>query len=253
MGNTVDRVQLSEFDIWNYQIKNRYAIGIEINVVTNELFKNHPNAEYTLYDLLGYLNVGIKDKEEEIKRAVKRSSRETNGSLSITKNRYFELSKFDVNFDKSMVHLYIPYYISGVKLSNWLAKVTSIDVNTEKELIVLPEAPLTDKTLEYKMFDPMRCLTGIVKETELDGMNILVYCSLIDYQIVGSISSPLLRILALNRNRKGINWRQYTKPQCIPLKYSQFQELTIRVLDEEGNPPYFLNKIFLVLHFRKKK
>ena len=83
-------------------------------------------------------------------------------------------------------------------------------------------------------------------------MNILVYCSLIDYQIVGSISSPLLRILALNRNRKGINWRQYTKPQYIPLKYSQFQELTIRVVDEKGKPPHFLNKIFLVLHFRKK-
>ena len=35
MANTVDRVQLSEFDIWTYQIKTRYAIGIEINVVTN--------------------------------------------------------------------------------------------------------------------------------------------------------------------------------------------------------------------------
>ena len=84
-------------------------------------------------------------------------------------------------------------------------------------------------------------------------MNILVHCSLIDYQIVGSISSPLLRILALNQNRKCINWRQYTNPQYIPLKYNQVQELTIRVLDEEGNPPHFLTKIFLVLHFRKKK
>ena len=112
-----------------------------------------------------------------------------------------------------MVHLFIPYYVSGVKLSNWLAKITGIDVNNKKELIVLPEAPLTDKTLEYKMCDPMRCLTGIVKERETDGINILVYCSLIDYQIVGSISSPLLRIVALNRNRKGINWRQYTKLQ----------------------------------------
>ena len=53
-----------------------------------------------------------------------------------------------------------------MKLSKWLAKITGIDVNTEKDLIVLPEAPLTDKTLEYKMFDPMRCVTGIVKERE---------------------------------------------------------------------------------------
>ena len=222
MGNTRDRVQLSEFDIWNYQIKTRYTMGIEINVVTNEVFTNHPNAEYTFYDLLGYLNVGIKDKEDEIKRAVKRSFRNTYGRSSITRNRYFELPKFDVKFDKSMVHLFIPYYISGVKLSHWLAKITGIDVNTEKELIDLPEAPLTDKTLEYKMCDPMRCLTGIVEETETDGMNILVYCSLIDYQIVGSISSTVLRILTLNRNRKGITWRQFTKPQYIPLKYSQF-------------------------------
>ena len=173
-----------------------------------------------MYDLLGYLNAGIKDKEEEIKHAIKQSFRETHGRLSITKNRYFELPKFDVNFDKSMVHLYIPYYVSGVKVSNWLAKITGIDVNTEKDLIVLPEALLTDKTLEYKMFDPMRCLMGIVKERETDGMNILVYCSLIDYQIVGSISSPLLRSLALNRNRKSINWRKYTKPQYIPLTLS---------------------------------
>ena len=189
--------------------------------------------------MLGYLNVGIKDKEEESKRAIKQSFRDTNGRSSITINRYFELPKFDVSFDKSVVHLFIPYYVSGVKLWKWLAKITGIDVNTEKDLIVLPEAPFTDTTLNYNMFDPMRYLTGIVKETETDGINILVYCSLIDYQIVGSISSPLLRIVALNRNRKGINWRQYTKPQYIPLKYSQFQELTIHVLDEKGNPPTF--------------
>ena len=83
-------------------------------------------------------------------------------------------------------------------------------------------------------------------------MNILVYCSLLDYQSVGSISSPVLRSLALNRNRKGIKWRQYTKPQYIPLQYSQFQELTLRVLDEKGKPPHFRNRLFLVLHFRKK-
>ena len=112
--------------------------------------KNHPNAEYTLYDLLGYLNAGITDKEEEIKRAIKQSFRETNGRLSITKARYFELPKFDVNVDKSMVHLFIPYYVSGVTLLNWLTKITGIDVNTEKELINLPKAPLTDNTLEYK-------------------------------------------------------------------------------------------------------
>ena len=112
--------------------------------------------------MLGYLNAGSKDKEEEINRAVKQSFRETNVRLSITKNRYFELPKFDVNLDKSMVHLFIPYYVSGVTLSKWLAKITGINVNTEKDLIVLPEVPLTDKTLEYKMFDPMRCVTGIV-------------------------------------------------------------------------------------------
>ena len=100
--------------------------------------------------MLGYLNAGINDKEEEIKRAIKQSFRETNGRLSITKTRYFELPYFDVNVDKSIVHLFIPYYVSGVNLSNWLTKITGIDVKTEKELISLPKAPLTDNTLEYK-------------------------------------------------------------------------------------------------------
>ena len=38
-ANISDRVQLSEFDIPDYQIKSRYATSITIKTVTNDLFK----------------------------------------------------------------------------------------------------------------------------------------------------------------------------------------------------------------------
>ena len=70
------------------ELSNKKPIrkGIELHIVTNEIFKHHPNAEYMLYDLLGYLNAGLKDKEDEIKGAIKWSFRETNGRLFITKH-----------------------------------------------------------------------------------------------------------------------------------------------------------------------
>ena len=102
---------------------------------------------------MGYLNAGIKDKQDEFKLDITQSFREPNGKSFITNNRYFDVPKFDIDYDKSMVHVYIPYYISKVTLSNWLAKITGIKRNMTKEHIILPKAPLTDKTLEFKMFN----------------------------------------------------------------------------------------------------
>ena len=171
----------------------------------------------------------------------------------MVEDKYFELPLFSINIDEHSVHLSQPYYISSVKLSNWLHKITQIPRTFQKEFIALPEAPLKNKAIPFRVFDPCKYLTGFVHSSSYEGVNIFVYCSLIEFQIIGSITSPLLRLTSLNRTQKGINWRQFSEPQYIPLKYRQFQDFAISILDETGEPSHFVDKIYLVLHFRKIK
>ena len=250
--NTPDRVQLSEFDIWSYQAKNnnRIRMTITINTITS-LFRDHPNIMISLLDLLKFLNAGIAHQKAAIGDVLQHTFRETNGYSKILEDKYFELPSFSVNIDKQSVHLSLPYYISSVKLSDWLHKITQIPRTFKKEFIAVPEAPLKNKTIPFKVFDPCKHLTGFIHSTSYGSVNIFVYCSLIEFQIIASITSPLLRLTSLNRTKKGINWRQFSEPQYIPLKYRQFQDFAISILDEKGKPLHFVDKIYLVLHFRK--
>ena len=56
------------------------------------------------------------------------------------------------------------------------------------------------------------------------------------------MSYSLLKILVLNQSRKGIKWRWYMELYYNLLKYHQFQELTISIVDEKGTSPHFLKK-----------
>ena len=155
-----------------------------------------------------------------------------------------------------MIHLHIPYYIHSVELSAWLTNSTNLPKVITRTEIPLPYAPLTNKALESNMIDPIKKVIGTVNVVEnqykQDGVNIFVYCDLIEYQIVGSINSPLLRLTSLDRSKKGISWTQFNELQYMPLKYHQFHTCTVSVCKEKGNP-ITSGKIYLTLHFRKRQ
>ena len=77
----------------------------------------------------------------------------------------------------------------------------------------------------------------------------LVYCDLVEYQYVGNIKSPLLRVVGLDGTNKTINWIQFHTPHYIPIKYQQFQDFTVGVYNEKGEK--LSDRIFVTLHFRK--
>ena len=130
--------------------------------------------------------------------------------------------------------------VCSIELSAWLSNLTNLPKVTKKK----------------DMLDPMNRLAENVKVVENqyrhDGVNIFVYCNVIEYQIVGSSTSPLLRLTSLDRSKKGINWKQFTELQYIPLKYHQFHNFTIRVRRKKGNP-ITSGKIYVTLHFRKRE
>ena len=99
-----------------------------------------------------------------------------------------------------MVQSYLPYYVSSVRLSNWLHDMTQIPSIFQKEFIDIPEVPLKNKAIPFKVFDPYRYLTGFIDTNNYQGVNIFVYCSLIKFHIIASIAFPLLKLMSLNRN-----------------------------------------------------
>ena len=59
---------------------------------------------------------------------------------------------------------------------------------------------------DYRKVDPIRKITGTLKTVDThyrqDGLNVFVYCDFIEYQTVGHITSPLLRLVSLDRSKK---------------------------------------------------
>ena len=253
--NTVTRVQLSEFDIWNYQrlssdkiVANLYAL------INRDDIRNKEDLD--IKTIIQLLNDALEGQRESIKHIISLQFRNTSGKLLITTDRYFTLPHFEIDENRNLIYLHLPYYIYSVELSAWLSNLTNLPKVITRKAIPLPYAPLTNRAAEFSMIDPLKRVVGnlnvVENQYKHDGVNIFVYCDLIEYQIVGSINSPLLRLTSLDRSKKGINWKQFNELQYMPLKFHQFHNFTISVRGEKGEP-ITSGKIYLTLHFRKRE
>ena len=249
--NTVTRVQFSEFDIWNYQRTESDKIVANLYAVINrDDIRNREDLD--IKTIIQLLNDALEGQHESIKHILSLQFNYTSGHLLITTDRYFTLPKFEIDENRNLIYLHLPYYIHSVELSAWLSNLTNLPKVVTRKAIPLPYAPLVHRAAEYSMIDPISRIVGNLNVVENqyrhDGVNIFVYCDLIEYQIVGSSNSPLLRLTSLDRSKKGINWRQFNELQYMPIKYHQFHNFTISVRGEKGEP-ITSGKIYLTLHF----
>ena len=235
--NSMTRVHRSDFDIWNYQRSSSDKIETSIGITS---VHKHNKGDLDINTVVQLLNKGIENHSESIKHVIGLQCRNTSGKQLLTTDRYFTLPKFEIDENRNLIYLHLPYYIHSVELSTWLTNLTNLPKVITRTEIPLPYAPLTNKALDFNMIDPIKTAIGNVNVVEnqykQDGLNIFVYCDLIEYQIVGSSNSPLLRLTSLDRSKKGINWRQCNELQYIPLKYHQFHSFTVGVRGEKGNP-----------------
>ena len=202
--NTTTRVQLSEFDIWNYQVPMTDRTAA--NIHTDNVYKSVKRNSIDITSVVQLLNEGIESNTDVIKRILSLIYKTTNGHDKITSDRYFTLPKFENDKNRNLIYLHLPYYVYLVELSAWLSNLTNLPKVTKKKDIPVSYAPLSNAAAEYSMLDPISRLAGNLNVVENqyrhDGVNIFVYCDLIEYQIVGSINSPLLRLTSLDRSKK---------------------------------------------------
>ena len=201
--NSVTRVQLSEFDIWNYQRTNSDKIETSIGI---DSVHTHNKGDLDINTVVQLLNKGIEDHSDSIKHVIELQFRHTSGKQLITTDRYFTLPQFEIDDNRNLIYLHLPYYIHSVDLSTRLTNLTNLPKVITRTEIPLPYAPLTTKALDFNMIDPIKKAIGnlnvVENQYKQDGLNIFVYCDLIEYQIVGSINSPLLRLTSLDRSKK---------------------------------------------------
>ena len=81
--NTPDRVQVTEFDIWNYPAKKENRITATITVTIIDLLKDHPNIMLTPFDLLNFLTAVIVNEKAAFKRVLQHTFKATNGYSKI--------------------------------------------------------------------------------------------------------------------------------------------------------------------------
>ena len=237
--NTNNIGQLSSYDIWNLNTESRNTQTITIANMVGKFLSN-PMKRFTRQEIIDTINSSFKNID--YKSFLTPMFR----GLWVDYEKY--TSQPSLTLINEMYHLDIPYYVSKIELSNWLAKLTGLQKVFIRNTVELPYAPLQDKSLTYRLLDPVKRLcSDYIKQQDLF---LLIYCSLAEYQFFGNIKSPVLRIFGHSSKQKTINWTQFSKVQYLPIKFTQFQNFKISIFNEKGQR--FKNRVYLTLHFKKK-
>ncbi len=81
-----------------------------------------------------------------------------------------------------------------------------------------------------------------------------IYCDLISNQVVGDVTAPLLRVVAVEGHHDDVVSKLFINPHYLPLVKREFDTIEISIKDDRDKPIRFLyGKTIVKLHFRRKK
>lgn len=82
---------------------------------------------------------------------------------------------------------------------------------------------------------------------------IYVYCDIIENQIVGHTTVPLLRVVSVDGDYGDMVSQVFTQPHYMALNTSYVSEIEIYLRDDTGDPiPFSRGKSVVTLHFRRR-
>ena len=122
--NTTTRLQLSEVDTWKYQVPvtDKTAANIHIDNIYKSVKRNSINIKSAVQ----LLNEGIESNTDAIKRILSLIYKNTNGHDKITSDRYCTFPTFEIDENRNLIYLHIPYYIYSIELSAWLSNLANL-------------------------------------------------------------------------------------------------------------------------------
>ena len=83
--------------------------------------------------------------------------------------------------------------------------------------------------------------------------SIYVYCNIVQPQIVGNTSVPLLRTIPVSENSGDVITKTFTNIQYVPVQTKSFEDIEILLRTHTGDPvPFERGKVIATLYFRKQ-
>ena len=83
--------------------------------------------------------------------------------------------------------------------------------------------------------------------------SIYVYCNIVQPQIVGNTSVPLLRTIAVSGKSGDVITKTFTNIQYVPVQTTSFEDIEIPLRTDTGDPvPFERGKVIATLYFRKQ-
>ncbi len=81
-----------------------------------------------------------------------------------------------------------------------------------------------------------------------------VYCDLVSNQVVGNVTAPLLRVVAVQGHHDEVVSALFANPHYVPVCKREFDTVEINIKDDKDDSVKFLyGKTIVKLHFRRKK
>ena len=108
--NTVTRVQLSEFDIWTYQRHSSDKIVANLYVyIDRDHIRN--KEDLNIKTVVQLLHEAIEGQRDLMKHIISLQFRNTSGNQLITTDKYFTIPIFEIDENRNLIYLHLPYYI----------------------------------------------------------------------------------------------------------------------------------------------
>ncbi len=84
--------------------------------------------------------------------------------------------------------------------------------------------------------------------------NMWIYTPLIEYQMVGPVMTPLIKIVPIRGSFGDQSIAEFTNPHYVDVLEKNFDSVEISIKDMSGNPmPFSFGGVVVKLHFRKKR
>ena len=240
---------------WNLAA-DKHDRYVFIDSLTKELSK--AKQQFTMREIVSLLNAGIKEKTDDIKNYIQ--------SVGLSYEGVPEFLIVD-----SKIKITFPKYVKRVCLGKNLCSLLGFVEYVEEYNGTMNDVYYRDvrwtpcpyvgehlgKPLSYFEFKAVERTTDVVADEDFQinakGKNMFIYCSLLDYRVVGSISTPLLRFTPLKVAKHTINLVEFENVFYYSLLYNDINEFNIDVLNELGIPiRFYKTKPTFLLHFRRK-
>ena len=83
--------------------------------------------------------------------------------------------------------------------------------------------------------------------------SIFVYCDIVQPQIVGDTSVPLLRTIPVGEKSGALITKTFTNIQYVPVQKKSFEDVEILLRSDTGDAvPFERGKVIATLYFRKR-